>query len=269
MNVRTFSFACLAVLAIPTAASGQDHLHATPTWAADLGLAGANVMAGGVTAAVTAAIRGEDVADAFLKGAVGGGVVFVGKRTAVEGFAGAGLLGREVASVGSSVVANGAQGRGWLSEVWLPVGPAWLQVRPEARLRARLDLGDVATLIWAATRSELRFDLERSLSNGASVFVAPDHRIRAGSAEANGFAQGGVVVLGAGRHDVELVQRHENVHVIQHDYLLQTVTRPVERWGWRLVTERTIPLDVNLLPLVATPVLRSLHQSEATELESR
>lgn len=245
---RAASVAVLLVsaLASPYDAVAQVQNREHPGWVSDVGVASANIVVGGVTAAVTALIRGEDVSEAFLKGAAGGGVVFVGKRVAAERFDGAGLLGRQIASVGSSMVADAGLGRELYTEVWLPAGPVWVQVRPKARLRARANLLDVGAVIWAATRSELRFDLGRSLSNGAPVFVADGHRIFMGSEHIGGFASGGVVVIGVSSLDVEAVQRHENIHVIQHDYLRLTLDRPVERWAWRRVTGRDIPLDLDL-----------------------
>lgn len=257
------------LLAYPNEAHAQDHTHEQPSWVADVGVAGANIVAGAVTAAATALIRGEDVTEAFFRGAAGGSVAFVGKRLAVERFSGAGLLGRQVASVGASMVVDAGNGRGLFSEVWLPVGPAWVQVRPEAELRARVNLRDVGTVIWAATRSELSFDLERSLSNGAPVFVAQDHAVVAGSRHADGVAVGGVIVLGATTLDTAVIQRHENVHVIQHDYLLQTLSRPIEQWAWTWVTEREIVVDLNLLPILASPVLADIQEREAQVLEFR
>lgn len=257
------------VLCLPPAAGAQQHSNPQPTWAIDVGVAGANVVAGALTAAATAAIRGQAVAEAFLKGAVGGGVVYVGKRVAVEPLGGTGLLGRQIAGVGSSIVANGGAGNSWLSEVWLPLGPAWIQVVPEARRQVRVNLADVGAILWAATRSELRFDVERSLSNGSAVFVAPGHRLQSDEKRVGGLATGGVVVLGYDEGDIEQVQRHENVHVIQHDYLLHTIGRPFERSAWSRITHRSIPVDIGLLPLFRPPVLRSLHQREAEALESR
>lgn len=256
------------LLLLPQGASAQDQARDLPTWAVDVGVAGANVVVGALTAAATAAIRGEDVSEAFLKGAAGGGVVFAGKRVAVERFGGAGLLGRQIASVGTGMVVDGGHGREWLSEVWLPIGPAWVQVGAEGGRRARVNLQEVGVLIWAATRSELQFDLGRSVSNGVPVFVAREHRLER-SRPIAGVALGGAVLLGATDMDLEVVQRHENTHVIQQDYLLNTLSRPIERWGWGLVVDRDIPVDIHLLGLLTSPLLRSVSEREAQALEYR
>ena len=109
---------------------------------------------------------------------------------AVEQFDGAGFLGRQVSSVGSGMVVDAGQGRALFGEVWLPLGPAWVRVRPGAKLGGRVNLRDVGTLIWAATRPELGLDLEASLSNGAPVFVAESHQIVNGSRPVAGAAIG-------------------------------------------------------------------------------
>lgn len=148
------------------------------------------------------------------------------------------------------------------------MGPVWFQVRPGARWRGRVNLRDVGTLVWAATRTELHFDLARSISNGAPAFVAQRHRLVSGSGHADGVAIG-VVLLGATNLDVAVIQSHENVHVIQHDYLLQTMSRPLEQWAWGWVTNRDIPVDLNFLPLLASPLLSDIKEREAQVLEFR
>jgi hypothetical protein len=167
------------------------------------------------------------------------------------------------------MVVDGGHGREWLREVWLPIGPTSVQVGPEGRWRARVNLQDVGVLLWAATRSELRFDLGRSVSNGAPVFVAGRHRIESDSDRVGGVALGGAILLGVTDKDLEEVQRHENVHVIQHDYLLGTLSRPVERWGWERVVGRRIPADIDLLGALSFHVFRNVLESEAEALEVR
>lgn len=257
-------------LAFPDNAMAQeDHPYEPPTWVVDVGVAAANIVAGGFTAAATAMIRGENVSEAFLKGAGGGSVVFVGKRLAVERFSGAGLLGRQVAAVGSGMVTDAGHGRDFFTEVWLPVGPAWFQVRSEAGWRARVNVRDVGTLLWAASRPELRFDIDRSVSNGAAVFVADDHRLLLSSRRVAGLAFGGTILLGRSDTDVDVSQSHENVHVIQDDYGLLTMSRPLEQRAWSWLTEWDVPVDLNFLPVLAWPVLRHLEESEAEVLEFR
>lgn len=251
-------------LLVPTGGAGQGP---QSDWLTETGIGAANVLVGGLTTAVTAWIRGEDVGNAFVQGSVGGAGVFVGKRVARERFDGAGLLGRQVAAVGSSVAANGGMGRGWLEEVWLPVGPLWVQASPGSAHDLRLDLSNVAALAWAGTRPELEFDWGQSLSTGAAIFVARKHRILHGSDRVNGFALPGGAVLGVGSRDPDEVRAHEMVHVIQQDYLRQNVSRPVEAWGWRLVLDRPVPIDLGVAGLLTwLPFVNDLIEAEAYRL---
>lgn len=92
----------------------------------ELVTAGINALLGGATAAGMRLIRGESASEswsAFWTGTLGGGVTYAGKRVAVERFGGAGFLGRELATVGGSMVRNASAGRGVLEELVLPVGP--------------------------------------------------------------------------------------------------------------------------------------------------
>lgn len=210
-----------------------------------LGIAATNALAGGVSAAVIAAVRGGDVTDAFLKGAVGGAVVYAGKRVAVEGFAGAGLIGRQVGALGSSVVANGGWGRGWLDVTSWPLGPLWIEVHGPRPSSLRANVWDIGALAWAIYRPELRFDWRASLSNGAMVFASPYHAVITGDGHAAGFALAGMIVLGPGTDHLP-VQAHENVHVIQHDFLLHVASRPVEAWAWGAIFGRSAPVDLDI-----------------------
>lgn len=267
---RLLGMALTAALLLPSGSAAQVHEHRAVEWGMDGALAAANIVISGLSASLTAVLRGEDVSRAFRRGAAGGALIFGGKRIAVERFDGAGLLGRQVGSVGSSVVANAGAGRDWFEEVWLPAGPLWIQVSSGERRRVRLNLRDVGTLAWAIHRSELEMDWTRSLSNGAMTFVSPRHRIVSGSREAAGVTIGGVVLLGVTHLDPDVVHSHENVHVIQHDFLLQIVGRPIEAWGWSHVTDRDVPLDVAVLPsLIYSTVVRNVAEAEADYLEVR
>lgn len=267
MVVKRQAVLCLAlVLALLTASPGEAQRLAPPhsEWITHTGIAAANVLVGGLVTAATAWIRGEDLGDAFVKGSVGGGGVFFGKCVASERFGGAGLLGRQMAAVGSSVAANGGMGRGWLEEVWLPAGPFWIQASPASAHDLRLDLSNVVALAWAGTRRELEFDWRQSVSTGAAIFVAPEHRIVKGGDRMNGFSIPGGAVLGVGSREPDDVRAHEMTHVIQQDYLRQNVSLPVEAWAWRLALDRTVPIDVGVAGLLtALPFVNALIEAEA------
>lgn len=258
-------------LLMPQPTLAQQHVHDQPPWIEDVGVAGANLLLGGATAAVTAWIRGEPVGDGFLNGALGGGLGFIGKRVAVEEFPGAGLLGRQVAAVGASMVVNAGTGQGPFAELWLPVGPVWLQAIPSAGHRARLDAGEVATLLWAATRNELELDGKGSLSNGAFIFRSPGHYLVSDGRRVDGLTIGGIVALGPSYFEPDHIRGHEMVHVIQNDFMVHAWSRPLESWGWRLLIGREIPVDVVPVPLKLLTgwVTVNLREGEAQVLEFR
>lgn len=273
--VRSALAAALSALALVGAVPlhGQaSHEQPTPTdpWVEDVAIGMANAFTGGVTAALTAWLRDEDVGRAVVRGMVGGAIVFAGKRIVVEDFGGAGLLGRQVGAVGSSVVRNAGAGAPWLDEVWLPLGPLWVQANPRSPGRVRVDAWRAAVLGWAATRSELRVDWGESASSGAFVFRAPEHIIRDDGDNVSGLTIGSVVLLGPGRDaQVRQTSAHELVHVVQHDFDSQTWGRPLESWAWSRFTDRTAPVDFGLAPFLRYPFLYDLHQAEARALEAR
>lgn len=187
-----------------------------------------NALLGGLTTGIPAAIRGEPVARAFVAGAVGGALVYGGKRVAVERFAGAGLLGRELGAVGGSVVRNVARGDAAASLITLPLGPLRFDVGRGRPVRARLDL---ATLVAAGVfivQEDGRFEPGHSLSAGALVFRSPSRRV--------GMHAAGVVLVpdpGSLSYDQPTMLAHERVHVLQYDQAHLSWGGPAERWMLR------------------------------------
>jgi hypothetical protein len=253
------------------AAQAYDHDRGTEPWVQDVGLAMANAFAGGVTSALSAWLRGEDIGRAFVGGMVGGGVAFAGKRLVVEDFDGAGFLGRYVGALGSNVVRNAGSGTGWVDEVWLPLGPLWIQSSPASARDVRVNVWHAVALGWALTRKELVVDWGSSASSGTFVLHAPRHRIRLNGDPIGGFTLGSVVVLAPGdESEVQLSRGHELVHVVQHDVAYLTWERPIESWGWSRAVHRNLPVDLGLLrPLLLQPFVGPLHEGEAETLESR
>lgn len=257
-----------ALMLVPVTAAAQDR--GQPEWVEDFGIVAANVLIGGATAAVSAWLGDRDVSDAFMGGALGGGVGFLGKRVAAEDFDGAGLTGRHIGAVGANIVSNAGRGLGWLEEIWLPVGPVWIQTRRDPGWRARIDLPEVAVVAWALSRSELQFDAGASLQNGALFFRAPDHRmIRRNGNRVAGFAATGVVFVGQSPLSEGTVRAHEMTHVVQQDFLLHTWSRPLEAAGWRLVTGRPVPIDLGVARLMMVGPLEAMTEGEAELMEGR
>ena len=127
----------LVLLVYPPSAEGQsepDPPHTSapnrvvspPDWGGELAFLSGNAALGGLTAALIQELQGGSFWRAFLEGALGGAVVYGGKRIAVERFYAAGLVGRQVAAVGTSMVHNVSDGRGALERLVLPIGLARL-----------------------------------------------------------------------------------------------------------------------------------------------
>lgn len=210
-------------------------------------MAAANVALGGATAAFFQAVRGRPIREALVKGALGGGVTYFGKRVAVSRFDGAGFLGREIAAVGSSVVRAAADHRRALGLV-LPVGVARLYLQGPAprdtlrRWRARIKLDLMSTLItaYSVAHPKLRLDAASTLATGAPVFRARDD-FRPN--EWRGWQSGGVVWIRGNANDPRAryetpnaypepraVLAHELVHVLQRDFSAVAWVAPAEGW---------------------------------------
>lgn len=245
----------------PATAQRQEPPLDVPTWVGDAADLGVNALLGGLTAGVAQKARGGSFQDGFTRGMAGGAVVYWGKRLAVQNFAASGLVGREVAAVGASVVRNAADGRPSLQRVMLPVGPLhlYLEGNGSPRLRARLDLATLAAAAYGVAEPELEWDAASSWSSGAPVFRVRNQLLRGeGGREigAAGITRAGTIYLSQlpGLNYPEDL-RHERVHVIQNDQFFLTWTDPVEdallqrlpggRWVSRFV-------DVNLSPLVTS-----------------
>lgn len=264
----------LLLLALPAAARGQEPWQPS-TRTGDLAFLGFNTLLGGLTAGLTARLQGRDVSDAALRGALGGAVVYGGKRLVVADAPAAGLVGRQVAAVGSSMVRNAGAGRPALERVVLPLPFVRLVVNvPEARLdAARINLSEAAMLAWLATRPETTLDWGATFAAGTPVFDAPDHLLRVHGDYVGGVMANGTVLLG--RVDAEHrrgLLAHELVHVLQHDFAHATIGAPLES---RLLRLHTVGrrfdrfLETGLTALVVSIVAYPAHEVEASFLDSR
>lgn len=188
-----------------------------------------NVLLGGLTGGVFQELRGGSFLDGFARGSLGGSSVYAGKRLSVESFAGAGLLGRQVAAVGSSVVRNASEGRPSLASIVLPVGPVHVHLSPTGAdpTRISLDLADTYWVVYGLLSPKLSFRPGWSLSNGAPVFEARNARLAPGGDRVNGFTTGGVIFLSTSRRRT---LPHEVVHVIQVDFVSQAWTGRLDEW---------------------------------------
>lgn len=196
-------------------------------------LAGAalNAVLGGMTSGMFRWVAGEPFLPAFAKGAAGGTVTYAGRAIAGRQFDGAGLLGREVAAVGSSMVANSAYGRGLLDRVALPLGPLKLHVVRDDGTSISVSVDVLATIMttYAVAHPEYTIDWRSTASAGVPVFRSPS---LLESRSWSGAMVAGVIVLNYERDvpGVHRVQAHEQVHVAQHDFSAMVWGEPVERW---------------------------------------
>lgn len=198
-----------------------------PQGRADLLVAAVNSGVGAIAVIGSRLIAGEmpsleDVA----KGLLGGAVVYAGKRIAAEPFWGSGLAGRQVASLGSSVVRNTGDDRPMLSSFDLPIGPMRIRFGDSIPVRVRFDAVTIAAAVYfSAANGGARLDFRRSLSSGALVFV--------GNREGLWGSSAGSSIRLPGRMDVYdegLLLRHETIHVIQLDQVAGHFTADADEW---------------------------------------
>jgi len=193
-----------------------------------------NAALGGLSAGGLRVLRGGSLREgleAGMAGAAGGALVYAGKRVAVQRWDGAGLVGREVAAVGSSMAWNAAAGRGVTDRLVLPIGPVrlYLALDDGVRVTPKLDLSSTVAIAVASLNG--RIDWERSASAGASVFRRTR---RYAQADVVGQQAAGVItyrdLLGRGEPGESRLETlaHEQVHVIQRDQAFLFWAEPAE-----------------------------------------
>lgn len=199
--------------------------------AGELAFLSINAVIGGLTAGLWQELSEGSFAEGFTGGALGGSVVYAGKRLTAESFPGAGFLGRQVASVGSSIVRNTADARPLLDSLRLPLGPVrvYLGTRDRSAPRFEVALPDLYWTIYGLAESRLSLDPGESLSSGTPVFRS-DRPIRdADDDPILGTTTGGVIFvspLSGQRRERTLA--HERAHVLQMDFFYQAWFRPLE-----------------------------------------
>jgi len=246
----TFSLVLAIVLgsagAVPGTTYAQDGHHpepfpdaghaSTPRWVGHFAIFSANALLGGVTGGVHRRLRGGSFADGLAGGMLGGAGTYVGKRVAARHWDGAGLVGRQVAALGTSASRNAGEGRGALEHVALPVGPVRVHVQSGAvrRVHASVDLHSLFWTGYGLAEPALAMDVGASLSAGAFVFRADHHemRWRRSGSQFAGLAPPGNIFLAAhpdpGGADWNALFAHERVHILQYDQAFHTVVDPLE-----------------------------------------
>jgi hypothetical protein len=231
--VLVFVAAWLAPVTLHAQADTAIYSAPTPRWVAPLSLASANVLLSGITAGITQELKGGSFRDGFTRGALGGLVIYAGKRVAVESFSGAGLIGRQVNAVGTSIVRNAADGVGSLDRLVLPVGVTrvYWQRAPQSTWRVKLDAVALGWTIYGIVESELEMNVEESFSAGTPVFQTRDKIISFGENQhAGGVVEAGVVFLSDvrpwGDPFLQKAYAHERVHTLQMDQVFLNWIEP-------------------------------------------
>lgn len=263
--------ACLALTLFPLTVSAQcsgvPECGPSSGSARVLQSAAVNMGLGGISGGTLAAIRGGSFLRGFVQGAAGGGLTHLGKTIAVRRWEGAGLVGRGVASIGSSVSMNAAERRGPVDLVAVPVGPVRLYLAPGQRVRARVDASALIAVASFAAESNARVDWGASLSDGTVVFRRPNS-----DDVPRGWHRAGVIgYRGADEPDsydvvaAEEARAHERVHMIQHDQTFLLLGRPIE--DALMPRSRWVDLGVNSL-LVSVGNHLIDHESRPWEREA-
>lgn len=198
----------------------------------DLTYLSVNALVGGLTSGLFSRARGGPFLEPFARGLLGGSISYAGKRLGGTSVPGAGLVGRQVAATGSSVVRNAAFGAAVLDTLFLPLGPGRLHVPLHSRgpPAYRVDLEEVTWLLYALTRDHLTLDAGESISSGTFVFTG-DERLRGEDDNALGRAAPSVISIR--RTDDARDARtlaHERVHIAQLDQLKLLFGLPLEGW---------------------------------------
>jgi len=187
---------------------------------------------GGFSAAMFALARGKNPWRAALVGFGGGVAMGAGKQVAGQRFDGAGLMGRQLAAFGTSMVRSASEDTMVLI---VPVGPMTFEVRPSAvdRVRPRVNLVGTATLLYYVVRADTRLDMRATLSAGAPVFRFPTETVSTRDGIIFGRMDFGTIVLGRTPLVQDRQRRmtlpHEAIHVVQYEFLEQALSLPLER----------------------------------------
>lgn len=236
---------------------------AAPGWVSEFSIISGNMLLSGITAGITQELRGGSFRDGFTRGALGGLVIYGGKRVAAERFSGAGLLGRQVGAVGASIVHNAGRGNGTFDQLVFPIGVMRVYwERPTRQWQVKVDAVALGWTIYGIVEPELEFNGGRSLSAGTPVFQTRAKVISlSNDAHAGGIVQTGVIFLSDvkqwGDAFLEKAFAHERVHMMQMDQLFLTMIEPHDDWAMSQVPfGRTASrwIDINL----STELLRIL-----------
>lgn len=193
---------------------------------------GINAAIGAVTAAAWSVVRGRglnhELLNGVTRGLVGGAAMGVGRQIAASPFDGSGFIGREVSSAGISLITSAGSDRFVMS---FPVGPVRLQLVDGREFDWRVNATDAVAAVIRATHPGTRIDPGLSLSSGTFVFRDRRQSFHTSSGEADAAEFFESITLARsvfyGTNHPNVLY-HENVHVLQNDYLSFAVATPIE-----------------------------------------
>lgn len=222
----------LASAAAPLRAQADSDWTA-PGWVGDATFLSLNALSGGLTAGLFQTMRGESFTDGFARGALGGAVYYAGLRTSTRRFDGAGLVGRQIAATGTSMVRNASDGVPLLERLFVPLGPLHLYIDHSDGLvmRPKVNVTALTGLLSAVAEPKLKWDAGATLSAGAPVFRVSDRMLVSDGRVLNGFVRAGSIFLS----DIPPEHRarvfaHERAHVLQGDLIFLAWSEPLEGW---------------------------------------
>lgn len=262
MKRLALALALALVFASSAHAQGDTLIYSTraASWVGQFTVLSANTLISGVTGGLFQELRGGSFKDGFTRGALGGAVIYAGKRVAVERFFGAGFVGREVSAVGASMVRNASDGVGTFDRLILPLGFTRVYWnRAQNDVRVKLDLLSAGYTVYGVVEKELSFELRNSISAGLPVFRTDNKLLSYASGEqhAAGVSWAGVVIradIPAYREDfLERAFAHERIHALQDDQIFVTMVDHADDW----VLSKLGPLS---------PVSRFVDINPSTEL---
>jgi hypothetical protein len=208
----------------PSVAPAQDSRNVEFQWSSEASVVAVNALLGALSTGGAALLRGEPIFPAIATGAGGGALVYAGKRVAVQSPPGSGLIGRQLASIGGSIVGNEMVGHGPLDRIALAAGPVRIYVgREVAGTDWRIDVPAVAAAAFYGPLSGRRLDVGLSLSAGAMVFR---------DVYGGGLVLPGTILVGPSSDPDRdaYIFAHEKVHILQYDQSFQFWGAPLEGW---------------------------------------
>jgi hypothetical protein len=178
-----------------------------------------NVLIGGSTAAVTAAIHHRPVTRAFLAGSAGGALVFTGKCLVAKDKPPAEWFGNQVTMFGSSVTSNAIVGRRPLDRIVLGLGPIlFYHDKQSPHNGVKLDLLQVGVTAYYVMNAGASIDWNASATHGSLILYD------AGSPT---YEVAGIIKTGD-RHGFQL--NHEQIHVAQEQFVTIALEEPLQSW---------------------------------------